>query len=540
LASSLWYTFRRHSLAWVACLFFISAGHLFVPLLGIEHDEALFANAIFTPRAELYSIRVGSLDIPIMLMSYLGALKTWIYLPIFKLWGTGLASLREPMLVTGAASLVLFYLLLRRIAGDRAAWIGCSLLAADSTYLLSICFDWGPVALQHLLLIGGAFLLVRFYQTGSHRSLAGGFFLWGLAIWDKALALWVLSGLGVAACVIFPRQILAVTTRRRLAIATTALLLGALPLVIFNIDQNGATFRGNFERETNSLGSKARFLYLAASGPGLLGWINYEDWQTKAPHAPEGTLQKASARLSEFAGKPRRHLLPYGFIAALLVTPWAGWTAIRIVLFSLIALAVAWIQMAITANAGASVHHTVLLWPLPHLIIAIAFGGASRRIGRAGLPAVAAVTVVMVAAGILVLNEHYTIAIRNGGAQAWTDAIFRLSDYLKKQPPKSIICMDWGILDPLRLLHRGKLPLTIGSDPFVKPEIVPSDRNYALGMISSPDNVFIAHTREYEFFTGVNDRLLKFAGEAGFQPQTIEVIPDNYGRRVYEVYRFVK
>ena len=36
----------------------------------------------------------------------------------------------------------------------------------DSLYLLTTVFDWGPVALQHLLTVGGILLLVGFYQTG--------------------------------------------------------------------------------------------------------------------------------------------------------------------------------------------------------------------------------------------------------------------------------------------------------------------------------------------------------------------------------------
>ena len=222
----------------------------------------------------------------------------------------------------------------------------------------------------------------------------------------------------------------------------------------------------------------------------------------------------------------------------MLLAPLAGGTALRTVLFGLIALAVAWVQMAITANAGASVHHTVLLWPLPQLIVAASFAGASRRLGRAGIPVIAVVTAAMVASGALVLNEHYTLAIRNGGAQSWTDAIFRLSDYLKTVSAKSVICMDWGIMEPLRLLHRGKLPLVIGSDPFSKPEMTVPDRDYVLQIISDPANVFIAHTKAYEFFPGSHEKLVKFAADAGFRAETIQIVPDNYGRRVYEVYRF--
>ena len=78
------------------------------------------------------------------------------------------------MLLAGVASVWLFFRLLDRIAGRRAAIIGCTLLAVDSTYLLTVCFDWGPVALQHLLLVAGLLLLVRFYQLrGLARALLG-------------------------------------------------------------------------------------------------------------------------------------------------------------------------------------------------------------------------------------------------------------------------------------------------------------------------------------------------------------------------------
>jgi hypothetical protein len=58
-------------------------------------------------------------------------------------------------------------------------------------------------------------------------------------------------------------------------------------------------------------------------------------------------------------------------------------------------------------------------------------------------------------------------------------------------------------------------------------------------MISAPDHVFIAHTKDYEFFEGVNAKLLKYAADAGYERETMAVIPDGWGRPVYEVYHFV-
>ena len=235
---------RRFSrLAVAVCTFFFLAGQPFLPRLGIEDDESIFGYAFLEPRAA-YFIPIRHSRVPLMLMSYLGTLKAWLYKPIFLLFGVNVWSVREPALLAGAAGIWFFYLFLRRAAGERAALIGCGLLAADSMYLLTVCFDWGPVALQHLLLIGGLYLLTRFYQKASELSLAGGFLLWGLAMWDKALAIWMLGAFGVAGLVIFWRQILAVTTFRRVAISVAAFALGALPLIVYNVDKQWATFRG--------------------------------------------------------------------------------------------------------------------------------------------------------------------------------------------------------------------------------------------------------------------------------------------------------
>ena len=524
--------------AGAACLFFLLAGRAFLPHLGIQNDEALFASVLYQPRAAAFMLHIGHSRVPLMLMSYLGTLKALLYSPIFRVFGTGVSALRAPVLLAGVASVWLFYMLLRRVSGERAAVIGCGLLAVDSSYLLTTCFDWGPVALQHLLVVGGLLLLVRFYQTRQDLALVGGFFLLGLAMWDKALAAWILSGVGVAGILTFRRPIFAVTTIRRVATGALAFALGALPLIIYNVDANLVTFRSNVARDTSDIPGKARQLMNTANGQGLFGWMMNEDWQAPVPHQPEGGLQQASAHISSLAGHPRHNLMLYAFALALLLAPLARGDALRTILFALIAMAVAWAQMAVTANAGGSVHHAILLWPFPEMVIAVSFAAASRRLGRAGIPSVAAVLVVLMVSGALVTNEYYTLMLRNGGSQNWTDAVFTLSDYLKGVPSKGIYCADWGMMDSLRLLNRGKLPLNVGTDPIRKPELGPEDRNYLKRVIGEPSHVFIAHTTDYEFFQGVNAKLLKFAAESGYEREMMAVIPDGWGRPVYEVYRF--
>ena len=195
-----------------------------------------------------------------MLMSYLGALKCWIYGPILRNLGSDLWTLRIPMLLAGTGSILLFFVLLRRISGRprRPDWMRAS-WPTDATYLFTATFDWGPVALQHLLMIGGAAALVRFFQEGRNRSLGYAAFLFGLALFDKALAVWTLSGIAVAGLLIFPREIVRAITVRTIAIATVFFLLGASPLLYFNWRPKVPPFQAIFSEIRPKYPSKSSF-----------------------------------------------------------------------------------------------------------------------------------------------------------------------------------------------------------------------------------------------------------------------------------------
>lgn len=521
---------RSHiRLALLACILFFLAGQCFIPLLGIEDDESLFASPLLKPRASHFILQVGHSHFPLMVMSYIGTLKTLLYNPIFRIFHPGVWSTRDPMILVGLASIWLFYCLLRRTAGARTAAIGAILLATDSCYLLTTCFDWGPVALQHLLLIGGVYLLVRFAQEHSHRALAGGFFLFGLALWDKALAVWMISGLAIAAAIVFGRAIATLVTPRRLAFAVLAFTLGASPLLIFNARTGWSTFRGNVKRDTSDIAGKARLLANTVNGQGLFGYLTNEDWQTPRPRPPRTALERGSARLANTAGHPRHDLMLYAVLLALLLSPLGGWRVIRTVAFCLVALALAWIQMAVTANTGGSVHHTILLWPLPVWIVAVSLTAAAERLGRAGAPALAAVVAVLVVSNLLVMNEYHVMMARDGGSVSWSDAIFPLTTRLDAAHAPAIFCADWGIQDSLRLLGRGRLVTWDLTEPAINPRV-----------FADPAYLFIVRAPDLEVFQGTAARLIAAAAAAGYRRDLVATIPDSFNHATFEIYRFLK
>jgi hypothetical protein len=519
---------RRRLFGPLAAIYFLLWGVLFTPRLGVQNDEALFASPLYAPKDWFYRIRLFHSDIPLLLMSYLGTLKTLLYRFLLRWFGVSPASVRVPMLLAGAGSVWLFWLLLRRLAGERAAWIGCALLATDSMYLLTTCYDWGPVALQHLLIIAAMLLAARFHQEGRETFLFCAFLLAGLAVWDKALALWMLSGILIAGVLVLGRGFVAGMNFRKCGIAIAGFCLGASPFLIYNVTHGFATLRENAGRDFSDIPGRARQLRNTLNGQGMFGWLTEEDAGTPNPHAPSDGIERLSDEMSSLADHPRHSLMVYGLLLALVVAPLARGPGLRILLFGVAAMALAWIQMATTANAGGSVHHIILLWPLPAMIVAVSLAAASRRLGRVGLPAVVAITAILAGSQMLVTNEYYAQIVRNGGTVTWSHAVYKLSGLLKTTPVKTVSCVDWGIMDTLRLLNRGRLPLRWGGD----------ETEASLPGLVGPGHVFLGHSPGREVFQGKTERLLQVASRLGYKRKMLAVIGDSFGRPIFEVFEF--
>jgi 4-amino-4-deoxy-L-arabinose transferase-like glycosyltransferase len=519
---------------WIAgaCTFFILIGLLFIPYPGIQNDEALFAGPLYGPIAREFRVRVFHHDLSLMLMTYLGSLKTWIYAGIFRLWQPNIWSLRLPMLLAGTITIWLFGRLLLRSCGKTAAVFGCALLVCDCSYLLTTVFDWGPVALQHLLLVAGALLVLLSVQDHSRLKLASGFFLFGLGMWDKALFAWALGGLVIATAAVFPRELRRNLTTRNLALAVVAFSIGALPLIIYNVRNPLKTFRGNARFSTEQFAGKANLVRLTLNGSALFGYLVNEDWEAdgKQPHS---MLERASVAVRSRLGEHRTGLLFWAFAAAVLAVPFWWRSARRPVLFGIVFLAVAWLQMAFTKDAGGGVHHVILLWPFPHFVIAVVLAAIAKQF-RAGPALAAAAAIVICGSGLLVTNQYLAQFIRNGASVTWTDAAGPLSDELSAMKPNHVFVMEWGMFDVLRMLNRGSLTLWNGADV-----IDPANGGKPLRQALSLENaVFLTRAADREITPGTRDRLRTMASESGYRQHMLRTIKDSNGRPIFEISTF--
>jgi hypothetical protein len=531
----------------LSVLVFFLAGLALIPWPGLQNDELFFAGPIYAADAAFYNIEIGSLKIPAMVMSYTGALKTWLYAGLFQFVAPNEWTVRIPVLLMGMATIWLTWVWVRRAvgnsgAGDRAAGIAAILLATDAMFQLTNTFDWGPVALQHILLMGGLVALGGWLRRESAWKLALAFFLWGLGMWDKALLAWPLGGLLIAAVCVYPRETVRRAARVKPALtALIAFLLGALPLVWYNIDHFGETAASNARFSADDVGRKVSALRQAADGSAVFGYMVYRG-DPEYGRRPPNAVGRISASISSWAGDHHQNAMAPAYMAALLLSVLLWRSPVRrLLLFVLIATGIAWAQMALNKGTGGAPHHAILLWPFPAIFLAIVFSEIAGRIPRYG-PAVLTVLVAFLAAeNLLNVNEYLAAFAVNGGAGGWTDAIFALSNSVEKSPATDWYgLVDWGCLNQLRLLHEGDLPLFVAQVPAAGVTPSEADLSEIRREIEAPDRVFIQHTDDKQMFPGVNGRWRDVTARLGYREVVERVIHDRNGRPVFELYRLRK
>jgi 4-amino-4-deoxy-L-arabinose transferase-like glycosyltransferase len=516
------------------CALFLALGTLLLADIGLETDEGLFAAALYPPPLNRdFTIRVFRHQLPLMVMTYVGATKAWLYAPILAVIPPSAFSVRFVSLLIGAGTLLLVYWFVRKILGNAPAIAAIALLSTDPMFLLTIKWDWGPVAIQHFCLVSACLLFTIYYEARALRHLWFGFFLLGIGLWDKALFAWSIAGLTVAALTVCHQEMRAVINRKAVAVALTALIVGCFPLLLYNVKHHFITFTSNTHWSADGIADKVDLVRATLEGSALYGVITREPGPG-AIRQPTTITQRMIVRLDEAMGSPRKGLQWYAFILGVAVSPLLLSRQRRAILFALVFLLITWSMMALTKNAGNGVHHTILLWPMPQIVIASVVAWAARRRYLIGVVASAAFVIVIAIGNVLVLNTYYADEIRNGGTVAWTDAFCALSLDLSARQPDAVYLLDWGFFDNLRLLQKGRIDLRTFSEPETLEE-----RKHANADLRNQNIFYLTHTEGNVFFESDVKRFITFAAREGYRKEVLRTFSDRNGRPIIELFGLV-
>lgn len=485
---------------WVCAFVFVALGCGVLPYPGVQTDEALSGAAYFQQTGSVETFRAFGHDVPTMAMSYLGSLKTWVYALVFSWSAPSVWAIRLPMLVVGAAAIVLFARFMEGVYGRAAAWVATALLATDASLVLTTTFDWGPVALQHLLQIAAAYFLWRFHREDRWWMLALAAFVAGLALWNKAIFAWTLMGAGTALLLVFPRELWRRVTVRNVVLAAVFFAGGASMLIRYNVRHEGSTWRSNANLAFKNIQDKHIHVRAMLDGSSVFGFMIAED-NFATTRFTYGAWVMAAAALAALLARQRAALFP------------------------LLAAGFTWLAMTVTADGGGSVHHAILLYPFGHWLLAAVVAMALQR--RVASVTVAVVAALLVADNVRVMGVYRDNAIRLGGRGDWTDAIYPLVERVRARHPKEVRMYDWGLQDNFILLSGRAWSISYPQRPFTEKAFTEAPGALWLGRVENR-------------IAGINDELYAAAAKYGYERVVMERVADRRGVPALEAFEFRK
>jgi hypothetical protein len=229
-----------------AVAYFVTLASLWPSRPGLSMEETNFVNAALFrhfPHQEFVYRRVAG--IPVLILPYIGTLKSALFAPVFDLAGVSVPTVRLPVIALSAMTLVVAYLMAREFLG-RWSTVLVMLMATCPTFVFMSKVDWSPMVVAMLLRMG---LLLTFFRYLNSRRIGWLWALFGLAllgIFNKQDFLWFAMGVAVAAAVVYRRPLWKAARYRLgatvVAVATfvaAGIALG-LGLVIPNLSAGGS------------------------------------------------------------------------------------------------------------------------------------------------------------------------------------------------------------------------------------------------------------------------------------------------------------
>jgi hypothetical protein len=465
-------------------------------LPGLHYDEAFEA----VPAMQLLlgqpvtSFRGNGLFIagrllPLMTQDYIGAINTYAALPFFWLLGINLVSLRLMAVAVGLITLWLLYCLARDLYGPTAALLAVLLLAVNPTFVFWSRQGVFVTSVTAAIGLAAALAWLRWARTGAGRYAIAGAFFFGLGLYAKFLFLWLIAALALAGLLLgwaerragasgilgadltgFPRSPVRshttgarpYATPRQAVYCLAAFLLGAAPLIVYNL-QTGGTLRsvgGNLTTSyygTNNLAFLPNLLERLDQFGAVLAGSHF--WYLGGTYAnPLGV----GLFLAALAGILWLAVGPAHAEARLRIEAWRALFPFAVVGGTILA--------SCATVSALWVTHFAVLMPWPSLGVAAAADLALRRLGRphrfrktreASRTLGAILIVGIVGAAWLgdVLTDvryHQALAV-SGGLGAHSDAVEDLARWLAADGRQGapVVAMDWGIAAPVTFLTCG-------------------------------------------------------------------------------------
>ncbi len=430
---------------------------------GLNYDEALLVlgavqmrhspREIPLPHDPNTWVCIDQRCLPLMTARYVGAIKEYLCLPVFAVFGPSAEAVRAVSALLGLLGIWGLARLIACVVNPGAAAVVAWLLALNPSYVDFTVFDQGTVSIW-MGVFGALCAAIAHYLKvkTAPAALIGGVFV-GLGIWARANFLWLVLAMLLACLLVWRLKMLRPLTHWA-ALAAGA-LVGGSPFLWYQIVSHGGTWEA-----VNMFSSGAGSLYVRLV---MLSETLLSDREHRAiwdgPMMPDW----------------QRWLFPSIVLAACFVCLWKGSKFSKCAVLTFLFLG----GEFFASRLPVSEHHLVTLLPIAAVIVALAAQRVMKqaiqplpdsrgsvaifsepRPSGSGPEVPVASALALVYAGCAIFWQISAIQgiQRTGGVGQWSDGIFTLTDVLEQRfRHRDIAILDWGLQNSLFVLSDGRI-----------------------------------------------------------------------------------
>lgn len=545
----------------VAVIIFVLFAGAYITLPGIYYDEVTFLNAALGGVNDSF-IFMQLFKAPVMIMPYIGALKSYLYYPVFKLWGVSATTIRLPAIIISACSIFLWFKICREIFSNRLLpLLFTFILATDPAFIFQSKLDWGPVAIQIFLISMSLCLFLKILKNHSVKLfwLLLGVLL--LGVYNKLNFIWFLIAFGVAGVIFYYQDIRQIYQDKHVGFFygfVVFILILALVFLLLIIPASGLGVLlpsvGFYEK----LSSIINLYCSTMNGAGVYrfvfnkilvfpSWINYFS-----------IITFLSWLCCRAFFKNRASVVVQGLNK-------------HILFFSTIFLVI-FIQIVITRQSGGS-HHIMMLWPLHYLLLFLMLNvivltfGFSQKVANSLL----FVAIVTLVGSQIMAVMGYELAFKQADSfnSKWSPKIYLLANYLRQYGATAdfIVTPDWGLGNQLFALADDNITrlkyidlyqdfidqdLHKTNEKKFQAELAVLNRFGGVIHIGGPlhltnmdlykiyfqnkKDLVILYAMPYQNMPNVRENFFKFSKQYLHTVKLIHIINDEQNRPLYEIY----
>ncbi|HHT9125902.1 MAG TPA: ArnT family glycosyltransferase [Candidatus Brocadiia bacterium] len=521
--------------------FFLSSRNLKKP--GVQYDELVAASTameLITGKRilNLYRLHILGKDIPINATKKRGALEAYILTGVFSAFGINVYSFRVTTITIGTVALVLAYFFTKKMFGQKAAIISIILLTIDPSYMLYVRHDFGDVVIMLACKMGSLLCLYNWWRTGRLLHLSLGTLLMAFGLWELVNFIWFVIALPLSVSILYPKELKSKIGVKEILCGLFLIAFITLELLFFMKRKLFLNTSSVYTEILNQPWSVFNFLILHIKHKfAILRIMLLENTM------PEFTLGVLPKGLLGMKGAFTYYL----FLISSIIFFFTLYMNFRNRAFNkkhlfipLMGLFI-FLQIVITPEATGG-HHTMMLYPFIHIFLGTTlaclfdyFRNKTHYILKIVCSSFVIVLIIFtVASNLATLKSYYKELEKSGGRGNWSDAIYDLAEYIKKQGDVPVLAMDWGFTHNLLFLSEGRINIR---DSFWR--YVSGQDRHIRELFLKGNRLFLFHSPRYTNFKPPLEAFNETIKKSGVESVVQQNFHQRDGEHIYSVYKIL-